>query len=157
MLVDGGRGQLASVERALTEAGAPETIELAAISKGATRAASELGDLVWRPGRKNPSNLRPGSSELLYLQRIRDAAHTFVIGRQRRARSKRAMQSRVEAISGVGPKTARLLWDRFGSLAAMAKATRDELAELPGIGVRRAATLHEALGELAGRESGGEG
>jgi excinuclease ABC subunit C len=149
LLIDGGKGQLAAVASAwegLGE-GAPP-VPLAAIAKGPSRRAGELEDRIFRPGRKNPMALKPGSPELLYLQRIRDAAHDYSIGRQRRARKKRVLESEVMGLPGVGPKTARLLWDRFGSLEAMLRATDDELAAVPGIGRAKAARLLEALGEL---------
>jgi excinuclease ABC subunit C len=48
-------------------------------------------------------------------------------------------------LPGIGPATARLLWDRFGSVEAMRAASLDELRALPGIGKARAALLHEKL------------
>jgi excinuclease ABC subunit C len=146
LLVDGGRGQLLTVERALEAAGVPEAFELASIAKGESRAAGELEDRVFRPGRKNPVNLKPGSRELLYLQRLRDAAHDFVLSRQRRGRSRELLKSELTAMPGVGPGTARLLWDAFGSIQAMAEATEEQLRQVPGIGPGRARAIHACLG-----------
>jgi excinuclease ABC subunit C len=149
ILVDGGRGQLGAVGRALGEAleslgdTAPD-IELASIAK-AGRAAGELGDEVYRPNRKNPLPLKAGSTELLFLQRMRDAAHRFIIGRQRKGRSKKALASELTNLPGVGPKTAKLLWQHFDSLDAMRQASLEELAALPGLGAKRAVKLHQAL------------
>lgn len=149
LLIDGGKGQLEAVSRALAAAGAGGAFALAAISKGDTRAQNELHDVIHVPGRKNPLSLRPGSPELLFLQRVRDAVHEFSIGRQRRARTKTGLASDVLALPGVGPKTARLLWEAFGSVAAMQAAGAGEIAQKAGLGPKRAAAVAEALAGLA--------
>jgi len=157
VLIDGGRGQLAAVERALAEAeGGAGTVaagrfELAAIVKE-SHAASALEDKIYRPGRKNPLSLKPGSPELLFLQHLRDTAHRFALSRQRRSRKAAALQSQVLDIPGVGPKTARLLWDRFGSVPAMAEATTGDLTAL-GLGPKQAADLVAKLAKILERET----
>lgn len=152
ILLDGGKGQLAAVERILVEqwpdkleASAPE---LASIAKGPSRRAGELEDRIFRPGRKNPLNMLPGSAELLFLQRVRDEAHRFVLGRQRSSRKKQVLRSEVLSLPGIGPKTARLLWDTFGSLEAMLAAGVEGLRRMPGIGEQRAQRLAAQLNTL---------
>jgi excinuclease ABC subunit C len=81
LLVDGGKGQLAVAGRALAECGVK--LPLAAIAKG----EGNVPDRIFLPGRKNPLNLRAGSPELLFLQRIRDEAHRFGLSAHRRKRS----------------------------------------------------------------------
>lgn len=145
VLIDGGRGQLAAVEKALSECVEDICWELAAIAKGPSRRAGELEDMVFRPGRKNPMPLKPGSAELLYLQKIRDAAHHFVLGKQRKARTRTVLSSELTSLPGIGPKTARTLWDRFESLDAMIEAPVGAITELPGIGKKKGAQIHAAL------------
>ncbi len=157
VLIDGGKGQLAAVERTLAEAGQGGLFELASIAK-AGRSKNAVGDMVFRPGRKNPMSLAQGGRELLFLQRLRDAAHDFVIGRQRRARKKTGLRSAVAELPGVGPKTAKALWERFGSVDAMLEATQADLAGLPGFGPKKAAAVCAALARLqAGREEAAPG
>ena len=97
LLIDGGRGQLAVVERALTEAGQTGLFRLAAIAKArdergqADRRAGNVADRIFVPGRANPLPLREGGPELLFLQNVRDATHRFAIGRHRRARQGRSL------------------------------------------------------------------
>jgi len=55
-------------------------------------------------------------------------------------------------LPGVGVKTARLLWDRFPSAPAMARATLEELLAIPGLGEKRARKLHSSLQLLASRQ-----
>ncbi|PTN37514.1 excinuclease ABC subunit UvrC [Desulfonatronum sp. SC1] len=144
LLIDGGLGQLAAVGRVSSAAGLEQTWNLASMAK-AGRRGGELGDKVFRPGRKNPLPLRPGSKELLFLQQIRDAAHRFVISRQRKARERKALDTKLEAIPGVGPKTARLLWDYYPDISAMTRASLEELTALPGLGADRAKKVYEGL------------
>lgn len=148
VLIDGGRGQLAAVERALSECVEETCWELAAIAKGLSRRAGELEDVVFRPGRKNPMPLKPGSAELLFLQMVRDTAHRFVLGKQRTARKKTVLRSELTSLPGIGPKTARLLWDRFESLEAMLAADPQAIRALPGIGGKKAELIHAALQKL---------
>lgn len=155
LLVDGGKGQLAAVLEGIRKAGAADFFEVASIAK-AGRKAGELDDVVFRPGRKNPMPLKRGSPELLFLQRVRDAAHDYVIGRQRRAHRGKAMSSRLESLEGVGPKTASLLWKHFDSLESMAAASEAELLAVPGIGKKGAARLYKQLAGFRGASVGNE-
>ena len=154
VLVDGGRGQLSAVHRAVREAGGEGLFALASIAKARTedgradRRAGNVADRIFLPGRANPLPLRDGAPELLFLQHVRDAVHDFAIGRHRRARAGAALTGELQRVEGVGPKTARLLWDRFDTLAAMRAASEKELAEVPGIGPRRARQIHQRLKEM---------
>jgi excinuclease ABC subunit C len=85
---------------------------------------------------------------MLFLQRVRDEAHRFSLGRQRATRKSRALGSELMSLPGIGPKTARLLWDAFGSIRAMREAEEKDIAGVPGIGSKRAAKIHAALKTL---------
>ncbi len=151
LLIDGGKGQLGAVERAMAENGLSD-VPLAAIAKGMSRRGGELGDVIFRPGRKNPLNMKAGSPELLFLQHVRDTAHRFVISRLRRHKRAAQLSSELDNLPGIGPRTARLLWDRFDSVQAMVQARVEDLAALPGFGPKKAAALHAALMSLPGTE-----
>lgn len=151
ILLDGGKGQLAAVQRVLREhwsdqENAPPA--LAAIAKGPSRRAGELEDRIFLPDRKNPLNLKAGGPALLFLQRVRDESHRYVLGRQRIARKGVTLQSQVQSLPGVGPKTARLLWEHFGTLESMAGADAEQLRAIPGIGAKKADQLAAALRTL---------
>ncbi|SDF76451.1 excinuclease ABC subunit UvrC [Desulfovibrio legallii] len=154
LLIDGGRGQLHTVQRALREAGRAALFPLAAIAKArddaghADRRAGNIADRIFTPERVNPLPLREGSPELLFLQNVRDTAHRFVIGRHRRARRGAALSGELMRLPGIGPATARLLWDHFGSVEAMRAASLDDLRRLPGIGPAKAALLLQKLADL---------
>lgn len=159
LLIDGGRGQLASVYRVLgegwpglQESGSGELPFLVAgIAKArderghADRRAGNVADRIFTPGRSNPLNIREGSPELLFLQAVRDATHDFSIGRHRQARAKLAFSGELQRLPGVGPGTAKLLWEHFASVADMKAATEEDIARLPGIGRKRAGRIRASL------------
>lgn len=154
LLIDGGRGQLRTIQRALEEAGQPDLFALAAIAKArdeqghADRRAGNVADRIFVPNRANALPLREGGQELLFLQNIRDTTHRFAIGRHRKARRGAALAGELMRLPGVGPATARLLWDHFGSVEAMCAATQEELRKIPGIGPAKASMLLEKLSGL---------
>ena len=157
LLVDGGKGQLAAVCAAFEREGQAGLFPVASIAKekirgpeakGARRKPHGLRDLIYLPGRMNPLPLKPGSPELLFLQHVRDSVHNFAIGRHRRAKRKAALSGELLRLPGVGPKTARLLWDKFPNLEAMTQASLQDLLALPGLGRKKAASLHEQLQAL---------
>lgn len=154
LLIDGGRGQLRTIQRALQEAGQPDLFALAAIAKArdeqghADRRAGNVADRIFVPDRVNALPLREGGPELLFLQNVRDSTHRFAIGRHRKAKRGAALSGELMRLPGIGPATARLLWDRFGSVEAMCAATQEELCGLPGIGPAKAALLLQKLSGL---------
>lgn len=155
LLIDGGRAQLAVIQRALAEAGQEGLFSLAAIAKArdehgqADRRAGNVADRIFVPGRANPLPLREGCPELLFLQNVRDATHRFAIGRHRWARRGAALSGELMRLPGIGPATARMLWEKFESVEAMRAATLEDLRSLPGIGKAKAAILLEKLKNLS--------
>ena len=76
---------------------------------------------------------------------MRDEAHRFAIEFHRRVRGKEMRESALDGVRGVGEAKKRLLLTAFGSLEALAAASVEEIAAVPGIGVKLARTVKEAL------------
>jgi len=137
LVVDGGQPQVEAAARALRDAG-HEEIALCGIAKRLEE--------VWLPGEEYPVIL-PRTSEALYLlQRLRDEAHRFAITHQRRRR-RRDIQSVLAEVPGLGDARIKALLRHFGSVAALRKATPDEIAELPGVGPKLASAIHAHLAQ----------
>jgi excinuclease ABC subunit C len=135
LVVDGGKPQVEAAARALSDAGHDE-IALCGIAKRLEE--------VWMPGEEYPVIL-PRTSEALYLlQRLRDEAHRFAITHQRRRR-RRDIQSVLAEVPGLGEARIRSLLRHFGSVAALKRATPEEITELPGVGPKLAAAIHAHL------------
>jgi excinuclease ABC subunit C len=139
IVVDGGRGQLSAATKALAEF----DVHVPAI--GLAKRLEE----VYFPDRPDPLLIPRGSEALFVLQHIRDEAHRFAITYHREKRAKRALASPLDDIAGVGPSRKKALLKRFGSLARIARASEDEIADTPGIGPELARAVHERLTRAA--------
>ena len=125
VIVDGGRGQVNAAARAFSELGITD-IALVGLAKRLEE--------IWFPDQSYPVIL-PRHSEALYLvQRIRDEAHRFAITFHRSKRSKLMLESLLDEIPNLGEVRRQSLLEHFGSIAALKKASIDEIAAVPGIG-----------------------
>ena len=124
IVIDGGKGQLAFAYEALSELGIIDKVTLIALA--------ERMEEVYRVGDPYPMFIDRNSPALKVLQQIRDEAHRFGITFHRNLRSKAQIESVLKTIKGVGEKTEQRLLLRFGSVARIASASLDEVAELVG-------------------------
>ncbi len=137
VVVDGGPLQAEAAARALAELG---------IDDVAVCGLAKRLEEVWLPGEEYPVIL-PRSSEGLYLlQRVRDEAHRFAIAYHRQKRGKAATTSVLDDVPGLGPARRKTLLKHFGSVRKLTAASIEEIAAVPGIGSRLAATISAALG-----------
>ena len=125
IVIDGGKGQLAFAYEALAELGLTDKLTVIALA--------ERMEEVYRVGDSLPLFLDRNSSALKVLQQIRDEAHRFGITFHRKLRSKTQIESALKEIKGVGEKTEQRLLLRFGSVARIAAAPVEEIAELVGV------------------------
>ena len=140
IVVDGGAPQVAAAQRALDELGITD-IALCGLAKRLEE--------VWMPGDKDPLIL-PRTSEGMYLlQRVRDEAHRFAITFHRSRRSKVMLESLLDDIPQLGESRRNALLARFGSVTAMRKASQEELAATPGIGMTIAGIIFNYLSQLS--------
>ena len=123
LLVDGGRGQLSAAYAALEELG------LANLT-GVGIAKKE--ELLYTRQHAHPLALAADDPALLLLQRIRDEAHRFAVTFHRKARTLRDLHSELDQVAGIGPRRRRLLLTKFGSLAGVRRASREELVAAVG-------------------------
>jgi excinuclease ABC subunit C len=136
VIVDGGRGQVNAAARAFAELGITD-IALVGLAKRLEE--------IWFPDQSYPVIL-PRHSEALYLvQRIRDEAHRFAITFHRSKRSRLMLESLLDEIPHLGEVRRQALLDHFGSVAALKKATNDEIAAVPGIGPKTAESIVSAI------------
>jgi excinuclease ABC subunit C len=119
VLIDGGKGQLSAAYAALEELGLANLVAVGIAKKE---------ELLYTRDRDDPIALAANDPALLLVQRIRDEAHRFAVTFHRRARQMRDLHSELDRVPGIGPRRRRALLKRFGSLAGVRRATREELA-----------------------------
>ena len=161
LIVDGGLGQLHAVMNVCEELGLHPDPEndffVAAIAKARHLGHGTRGYAGQRPGftekrsperlfvpnKKEPIVLKPHTSELFLIERIRDEAHRFAITAHRKKRKKKSMGSILEKIEGVGPKTRQALLRHFGSVRKIQAASVEELRASAGVGPEMANTIYD--------------
>ena len=142
ILIDGGKGQVASAFFALADLGLTH-LPMVGVAKGEERRAG-LETLVFPEGRE-PLQLPPDHPALHLIQEVRDEAHRFAITGHRARRGKARKTSTLESLPGVGPARRKALVARFGGLPGVLAATADQLAEVPGISRELAENIYSAL------------
>jgi excinuclease ABC subunit C len=142
LLIDGGKGQLAEAAKVIGELGVTG-ITLIGVAKGADRRPGQ--EQLFLLGQETPTILRPDSSALHLIQRVRDEAHRFAVAGHRRKRAKRHNQSILETIPGLGPVKRRELLKQFGGLQGILRAGIDDFVQIRGLGRDLAQVIYEHL------------
>jgi excinuclease ABC subunit C len=123
ILIDGGKGQLASAYAALEQLGLSNLVAVGIAKKE---------ELLFTRDHVDPIALATESPALLLIQRIRDEAHRFAVTFHRQSRTKRDLHSALDEIVGIGPRRRKALLTAFGSLAGVRRATREDLIAVVG-------------------------
>jgi excinuclease ABC subunit C len=123
ILIDGGKGQLTATYKALYDLGLANLVAIGIAKKE---------ELLFTRDREQPIAFAEHDRALLLLQQIRDEAHRFAVTFHRKARSMRDLHSALDDVPGVGRRRRRTLLTKFGSLAGVRRATREELAATVG-------------------------
>ncbi len=123
ILIDGGKAQLGAAYAALEQLGLANLVAVGIAKKE---------ELLFTRDHVDPIALASDSPALLLVQRIRDEAHRFAVTFHRKARTMRDLRSALDEVPGIGPRRRRTLLTRFGSLAGVRRATREELVRAVG-------------------------
>jgi len=123
VVIDGGKGQLSAAYAALEDLGLANLVAIGIAKKE---------ELLYTRDSNDPIALAPNAPALLLIQQIRDEAHRFAVTFHRRARTMRDLSSELDYVPGVGSRRRRLLLSRFGSVAGVRRATREDLVAAVG-------------------------
>lgn len=122
IIIDGGQGQV-NVAREVIEDKLGLDIPIAGLQKNDKHQTHEL--LFGNPLKVVP--LPRQSEEFFLFQRIQDEVHRFAITFHRQLRGKNSFSSKLDGISGLGPKRKQLLMKHFRSLPNIQKANIDDI------------------------------
>jgi len=142
LFIDGGRGQLSTVQEALQEL-AISGVTLVGVAKGPDRRPGT--EQLWLAGRSTALILPADSPAMHLVQQIRDEAHRFAVTGHRRRRAKARTRSVLEEIPGLGPKRRQRLLRQLGGLQGLARAAVEDIARIEGISHTLAQRIYGAL------------
>ncbi len=131
IVVDGGKGQLNAAVASLKVVGIYGQVPIIGIAKRLEE--------IYYPEDPYPIHISKQSASLKLIQQIRNEAHRFAISFHRNKRNKASLQSELEAIPGVGPKTIDKLLLHFKSVKNIKAASIAALAQQ--VGNKKAALL----------------
>ena len=132
LLIDGGKGQLASAVGALRELG---------IDNQPVLGIAKRFEEVFLPGEAQPRILPKTSASLRLLQTLRDEAHRLALKNHRDQRAKSTLTSALDDIPGIGPKKRNVLLKTFGSVKRIAATPLEEITAIPGFSQKQAGEL----------------
>ena len=143
LLIDGGKGQLAQAEAFFEDWPHDKKPMLLGVAKGTTRKPG-LETLILA-GSHQVLPMDSHSPGLHLIQHIRDESHRFAITGHRNRRQKVKNTSSLESIPGIGAKRRQTLLKFMGGLQGLKKASKDEIASVPGISPELADTIYDHL------------
>jgi excinuclease ABC subunit C len=138
ILMDGGLGQIHAAETVLAELGCEIPI-LGMVKDNKHRSRG----LMNSDGRE--FRLEDDPDLWRFITAVQNEAHRFAIEYNRKLTEKRYKKSVLDGIDGVGEKRKMALLKHFGSVAAMRKASVEEIAGVSGIGLKLAEEISEKL------------
>ena len=129
VIIDGGKGQLSSAMKSISELGLQDRITVVGIAK-------RLEEIFF-PGDPIPLYIDKKSESLKVIQHARNEAHRFAITFHRNQRSKSFTSTELTQIPGIGDKTAEKLLSHFGSVKKIKAASPTDLMEVAGLNVTK--------------------
>jgi excinuclease ABC subunit C len=122
ILIDGGIGQLHAAAKALDE--------LQIINQPMASIAKKE-EILYILGQEDEPLILDRHSPVLHLiQQIRDETHRFAVSFHRQRRGAKQVRSALLEIPGVGQQTTQRLLQRYGSIANLKRASREELSQV---------------------------
>ena len=143
LFIDGGKGQLAQAETFFEDWPDDKRPMLIGVAKGTTRKPG-LETLILADSHETIP-MESHAPALHLIQHIRDESHRFAITGHRNRRQKVKNTSTLEGIPGIGAKRRQALLKFMGGLQGLKKASKEEIASVPGISRDLAETIYDHL------------
>jgi len=119
VIIDGGKGQLNAALESIEALGLRGKLTVVGLAK--------QEEEIFFPGDKESLKLPYHSESLRLIRHIRDEVHRFGIQFHRQIRSKGTFKNELEAIPGIGRRTADQLLMKFRSVKRIRELSEDEL------------------------------
>lgn len=142
IVIDGGKGQLSAALKSLEKLALRGKIAIIGIAKRLEE--------IYYPDDPIPLYLDKTSETLKVIQHLRNEAHRFGITFHRDKRSKSALTTELELISGIGEQTVVQLIQHFKSVKRVKEATLEQLTKV--IGKSRAEKIVEYFDTVSNKK-----
>ncbi|HEY1467637.1 MAG TPA: excinuclease ABC subunit UvrC [Candidatus Acidoferrum sp.] len=140
ILIDGGLGQLHAAAQAL---------EALQIINQPMASIAKKEEILYVLGQEDEPIILERHSPVLHLiQQIRDETHRFAVSFHRQRRGARQTKTALLDIPGIGPVTAQRLLQRFGSVANLQRASKEELSRM--VSKKSAEKIRQYFAEQSG-------
>lgn len=137
LLIDGGLGQVRAAQKGLERAGL--SVPMVGLAKREETLVLPNGKVLELP-------LNHPALQLLIFQR--DETHNNGLQYHRKLRNEKALRSIFDDIPGVGPKRKEALLAQFSTLEELKAMSVDQLSRLPGMDLRSAKAVLQALSKV---------
>ncbi len=146
IVCDGALGQIRAVSAVVASFGYP--IAVIGFKKDARHRTKSV---VFPDEGEKMLNLAP--EVFSFCGRLQEAVHKYAISYHRSLRDVSAAKSELMKIEGIGTARVKALFDAFGSLEKMRRASKEELMQVKGITESMALKIRNTIGDCDGNET----
>ncbi len=143
ILVDGGLIQIKAAKEVFGEKQAVLGISKEKEEKRSIRSKGDVEDKIY----DESGEVSVDKDILQFLQRLRDEAHRFAVEFHRKKRKDYVLSSALDRVEFIGPKRKKALFEKFGSIDNIKKASVEEIASVKGISLKIASIIKERVNE----------
>lgn len=141
LFIDGGKGQVSSVKKALEDIGIHDLLVVGMIKDDKHRTRGLLVDNEEIEFDKN-------SEAFKLLTRIQDEVHRFALEYHKKLRKSKHIRSALDDIDGVGEARRNALIKHFGSIDKIREASHEELMSVSGMNTKVADNIMSYFGKI---------
>lgn len=141
LFIDGGKGQVSSVKKALKDIGINNLLVVGMIKDDKHRTRGLLYD-----GKE--IELQKTSEGFKLLTRIQDEVHRFALEYHKKLRKNTHIRSELDDISGVGETRRNNLIKYFGNIDSIRKASFEDLMQVSGMNTKVAENILSYFGKI---------
>ncbi len=140
LFIDGGKGQVSSVQRALKDLGINDLLVVGMIKDNNHRTRGLLVD-------NKEIDMKKSSEAFKLLTRIQDEVHRFALEYHKKLRKNTHIRSELDGIDGVGATRRNNLIKHFGSVEKVRQASFEELMQVNGMNTKVAENILSFFGK----------
>lgn len=137
ILLDGGKGHVGVVKKALEKAGEP--ISVFGMVKDEHHKSRAIA------GEDFEISIARDQAIFQFIYKLSEEVHRFTVSSMKKAKSKTLSRSALTNVNGIGPAKAKSVMSHFGTVAKLREADVGEISEVRGISEKNAEDIYYFL------------